>query len=396
MASTVNLGKVMVTPKGVWSNSTAYSKLDIVTNQGSSYIAKKNVPSGTALTNTTYWQVMASASDASAVWGQITGTLSSQTDLQNALNGKASSSHNHDSAYASLNHNHDSAYSAIGHTHDDRYYTESETDTLLAGKASATHNHNTAYASLNHNHDGVYATASHTHDDRYYTESEIDTALGGKSDTGHNHDTAYSALNHTHDDRYYTESEVNTLLSGKADSADLGDLADHDKIDYLTEIDNIPTAFPPSAHTHDDRYYTESETDTLLAGKSDTGHNHDSAYSATGHTHDDRYYTESEVNTLLSGKSDTTHNHDSDYSATGHTHDDRYYTEYEMDTALAGKQNSLTFDTIPTTGSTNPVTSGGVYTALSAKIGDAPSDSGYYVRYNGAWVSLANLDNVGY
>ncbi len=38
----------------------------------------------------------------------------------------------------------------------------------------------------------------------------------------------------------------------------------------------------------DDRYYTESEVDTKLAGKSDTGH-----------THDDRYYTESEVNSLL-------------------------------------------------------------------------------------------------
>ena len=38
----------------------------------------------------------------------------------------------------------------------------------------------------------------------------------------------------------------------------------------------------------DDRYYTESEVDTKLAGKSDTGH-----------IHDDRYYTESEVNSLL-------------------------------------------------------------------------------------------------
>lgn len=31
-----------------------------------------------------------------AAWGSITGTLSSQTDLQSALDGKASSSHNHD------------------------------------------------------------------------------------------------------------------------------------------------------------------------------------------------------------------------------------------------------------------------------------------------------------
>ncbi len=34
---------------------------------------------------------------------------------------------------------------------------------------------------------------------------------------------------------------------------------------------------------------------------------------------------------------------------------------------LATKQNSLTFDSAPTSGSTNPVTSGGIYTALSSK-----------------------------
>ena len=47
-------------------------------------------------------------------WGEITGTLSYQTDLQSALDGKASSSHNHD----------------------DRYYTETEVDTKLRDKLS--------------------------------------------------------------------------------------------------------------------------------------------------------------------------------------------------------------------------------------------------------------------
>ena len=31
---------------------------------------------------------------------------------------------------------------------------------------------------------------------------------------------------------------------------------------------------------------------------------------------------------------------------------------------LSKKQNTLTFDTTPTSGSTNPVTSGGIYTSL--------------------------------
>lgn len=104
------------------------------------------------------------------------------------------------------------------------------------------------------------ASASHTHDDRYYTEAEMDGKLAGKSNTGHTHNTikdigdgrtlsfAYSkdglgyesyswlagwngnelrpvhkrqfaTAGHTHDDRYYTESEMNTKLNGKANSS---------------------------------------------------------------------------------------------------------------------------------------------------------------------------------
>ena len=44
--------------------------------------------------------------------------------------------------------------------------------------------------------------------------------------------------------------------------------------------------------------YTRAETDALLSGKSDTGHDHDG-----------RYYTESEADDLLAGKSDTGHRH---------------------------------------------------------------------------------------
>ena len=66
-----------------------------------------------------------------------------------------------------------------------------------------------------------------------------------------------------------------------------------------------------TSHTHDDRYYTESEINTKLAGKSDTDHTHD--YASSSHNHDDMYYTESEMNTKLAGKSDTGHNHNGAY-----------------------------------------------------------------------------------
>ena len=49
---------------------------------------------------------------------------------------------------------------------------------------------------------------------------------------------------------------------------------------------------------HDGRYYTETEIDTKLGGKSNTGH-----------THDDRYYTESEMDTKLNGKASSGHTH---------------------------------------------------------------------------------------
>jgi len=41
-----------------------------------------------------------------------------------------------------------------------------------------------------------------------------------------------------------------------------------------------PSTFTPSAHTHDDRYYTETEVNTLLAGKQAAG-----SYAAASHTH---------------------------------------------------------------------------------------------------------------
>lgn len=52
-----DLGKVGIVLKGAWSNSATYEKLDAVTAESGFYIAKQNVPAGTAVTNTTYWQV---------------------------------------------------------------------------------------------------------------------------------------------------------------------------------------------------------------------------------------------------------------------------------------------------------------------------------------------------
>lgn len=69
-------------------------------------------------------------------------------------------------------------------------------------------------------------------------------------------------------------------------------------------VSGKPSTFTPASHTHDDRYYTKTEVNTKLDGKSNTGH-----------THDDRYYTESEVNTKLAN-----YQPKGNYAAASHTH----------------------------------------------------------------------------
>ena len=60
-------------------------------------------------------------------WGNITGTLSNQADLFNALSGKANSSHTHTK----------SEITDFSHNHDERYYTESEIDSKLNSKLNS-------------------------------------------------------------------------------------------------------------------------------------------------------------------------------------------------------------------------------------------------------------------
>lgn len=275
----------LLTLKASISDLGTMSTVDDAPSDGIEYVRKNGA-----------WS--AASTGGTSAWGNITGTLTDQTDLASALADKANTADLGDLAtkndvdYETEVTNKPSTFPPSSHTHDDRYYTESEVDTLLSAKA------NTVDLGDLANKDKVdwdtdiddipqtFPPSSHNHDDRYYTESEMDTALALKANNADLGDLAvknkvdwdtdidnipstFSPSAHTHDDRYYTESEVDTALALKANTADLGALATKDKVDWDTDIDDIPSTFPPSAHNHDDRYYTESETNSLLSAKAD-------------------------------------------------------------------------------------------------------------------------------
>ena len=82
----------------------------------------------------------------------------------------------------------------------------------LDGKASSSHNHNISDV------------------------SNLQSSLDGKSDTGHTHTKSnITDFAHTHDDRYYTESETDNLLSGKANTSHT-----HTK-SQITDFPTIPS-----------------------------------------------------------------------------------------------------------------------------------------------------------
>lgn len=86
-------------------------------------------------------------------------------------------------------------------------------ETAIDGKADSTHNHDSAYAAKTHNHDGIYATATHNHDSKYDSK-------GSAAAVQENLDTVSDALDAhtTNSDIHFTASE-RTKLSGIAAGA---------------------------------------------------------------------------------------------------------------------------------------------------------------------------------
>jgi hypothetical protein len=82
----IKIGRVRIGWKGTWDNLTAYAAQDAVYHQGETYVARIDVPAGTAITNTTFWELVAKKGEdgAQGPQGPAGGVLSDPTGVTGA------------------------------------------------------------------------------------------------------------------------------------------------------------------------------------------------------------------------------------------------------------------------------------------------------------------------
>lgn len=95
--------------------------------------------------------------------------------------------------------------------------------------------------------------------------------------------------------------EYDDLIKAEIEEADASTLAS-----AKSYTDSAVAGKANSSHTHDDRYYTESEIDTKLSAKADSDHNHDTAYDVKGAADTALASAKSYADTKVSGLASTT------------------------------------------------------------------------------------------
>ena len=70
------------------------------------------------------------------------------------------------------------------------------------------------------------------------------------------------------------EVRMTELIGSRTYDADGDGVVDKAAAVPWDGVTGKPGAFTPSAHTHDDRYYTETEMNTKLNGKANSSHTH--------------------------------------------------------------------------------------------------------------------------
>jgi len=206
--------------------------------------------------------------------------ISDTTGLQTALDGKAAASHTHTIANVT----------GLQTALDGKQASGSYAPATGIAPSAIT---GTAVITTDSRLSDARTPTSHTHDDRYYTESEIDIKLSGLPVSGHTH-SATDITSGTLANARTTATSANTAsaivardasgnfsagiitanltgtASGNAPASGIAPSAITGTA-VITTDSRLSDARTPVAHTHDDRYYTETEINTLLAGKQAAG-----------------------------------------------------------------------------------------------------------------------------
>ena len=160
------------------------------------------------------------------------------------------------------------------------------------------------------------------YDDRYYTEAEIDQKLQGLPTAGHKHTKSDI---HTHN---YAGS---SSAGGAANSANKLNTNAGSSTQGVYFKDGVPVVmtYTLGKSVPADAKFTDTDTwrgvqDNLTSTATDQSLSANQGKvlkglldgkAASSHTHDDRYYTESEMNTKLNGKANSSHTHN--YAGSG-------------------------------------------------------------------------------
>jgi len=305
------------------------------------------------------------------------------------------------------------AFAAAAHDHDARYYTETEVDGLLAGKSDTGHTHAEYVAKAGDTMTGpLVLPGDPTAALEAATKQYVDAGLGAKADTGHTHAGADITSGTIADARLspnvmllgsaQTVSGPKTFVAPPAFDPSLANTPpftvgangtglvvnlNADKVDGMDA-----SAFAAAVHDHDARYYTKTEADGLLAGKSDTGHTHAEYVAKAGDTMTGALTlsgdptlaghaaTKGYVDTGLAGKADAGHGHAEYLPLVGGT----------MTGSISmGGTNTVTGLVAPS-GASDAATKGYVDTGLAGK-----SDIGHTHDFSGDFVNVTGDTMTG-
>ena len=244
-----------LTPKGTWETFNNYS----LPTASSSTKGGVKVGSGLSISS----EVLSNSGVRAVGEGTTNGTISVDTNGTSAdvsVKGLGSAAYTESSAYASASHNHDSAYVNVS-------------GDTMTGQLKTSFKQSVAM--------GTYGAASNTIPN-LCEELRYSSGVAGSVSIG----TAYTKDSVTINTGWYNFLWI-PHRSGGVNGAASGDNCNYGTLylsgmtvsgSYVIRYSSSTIAevikITPSTHTHDDRYYTESEIDTKLAGKSNTDHTH--------------------------------------------------------------------------------------------------------------------------